>query len=257
MNKIASCFVGVGLGALVLSGCAAPSASAPRNTGSEASDVMGIGPELPLATAAGLGDSAAPSGDASASAAGTPGDASTPADEEFWQRNQAPLGTATAAIEEQFPDEFAYAFFDDSSAMHVAFTGSAPAEAVALLQSTGLPYVVVESVGFNAAEYQAVANDVSEQTSQYVTADRQVAVSPKPSIAPGVITVSFLSTDPDLTTDPGLTAPAGSRYKPVAVDLPFTVTFDDTQTSPFTMGTGTEKVGPSVEEQLALAPGER
>jgi hypothetical protein len=242
MNKLASCFAGVALTALALSGCAASSAAGAGGSAPESAVHVGIetGRVLP------------------SNVTGVPHDAVDLNEEGVWERHYAPLGTATAAIEEQFPDEFAYAFFDDSAAMHVAFAGPAPSEAVALLQNTGLPFVVVEFVGFNNAEYLAAADLVAEQTLQYVTDERQVSVSPKPTIEPGTIKVSFLSTDPELTTDPGLTAPpAGSRYTPVTVDAPFTVTFDDTYTSPVVMGIGTEKVGPSVEEQLALAPGEK
>ncbi|TFC87412.1 hypothetical protein [Cryobacterium sp. TMT4-31] len=263
MNKLASCFVSVGLAAIALSGCAGVSAATASASDSEskfgASNVMGIGTEqekdqlLPLAAAAGPADSAEPT-----DSAGTPADASTPADGEFWERNYAALGTATAAIEEQFPNEFAYAFFDEVPAMHVAFAGPAPTEAVTLLHDTGLPYVIVASVGFNAAEYGAAQDDVFDQIRQYITPERQVSVSSDPSAGPGAIKVSFLSTKPEFTTDPGLTAPlARSRYKPITVDAPFTVTFDDTYTSPIIMGTGTEKVGPSIKEQSALAPGER
>ncbi|POH59603.1 hypothetical protein C3B59_17045 [Cryobacterium zongtaii] len=170
-----------------------------------------------------------------------PADASIPGDDEFWEANYAPLGTATAAIEEQFSEEFGYAFFDKTPAMHVAFKGPAPAEAVALLQNTGLPFVIVESVGFNAAEYQAAANEVSRQTRQYVSAERQVQVSQSPSTVPGLIEVSFQSLDPTLTTDPGLA-------ESIDVDPPFSVAFDATNTSPVTMGVGTEQVLPPIDK---------
>lgn len=242
MKKLAFCFASVALTALALSGCAAPSATGAGESAPESAVHVGMETDRVLPAAA----------------TSVPDDAVDPNEEGVWERHYAPLGTATAVIEERFQDEFAYAFFDDSAAMHVAFAGSAPTEAVTLLQDTGLPFVVVESVGFNNVEYVAAVQAVGEQTLQYVTDERQVSVTPKPTMKPGAITVSFLSVDPELTTDPGLTAPpTGSRYKPVTVDAPFTVTFDDTYSSPFVMGIGTEKVGPSVEEQLALAPGEK
>lgn len=155
----------------------------------------------------------------------------------FWEENQAPLGDATALIEGQFPGEFAYGFFDDDSAMHVGFKGAAPAEAVALLEGTGLPYVVIESVGFNAADYQVAAEDLADQLRTYVTDDRQVSVSQNSAIAPGALKVSFQSEDPALTTDPGIAEPAANArssesVQPVDVDTPFTVVFDDSHTSP-------------------------
>ena len=221
MNKLASCLVAVGLAALVLSGCATPPVAEP-NDAAGASAVLGVGTEPVLPDT-------------------PPADASTPGDDEFWEANYAPLGTATAAIEVQFPDEFGYAFFDKTPAMHVAFKGSAPAEAVVLLQSTGLPFVIVESVGFNAAEYQAAANEVSRQTRQYVSAERQVQVSQSSSTVPGLIEVSFKSVDPTLTTDPGLA-------ESIDVDPPFSVAFDAANTSPVTMGVGTEQVLPPIDE---------
>jgi hypothetical protein len=221
MNKLAARFVGAGLAALVLTSCATPPASDPGDV-TTAPDVMGAGTEQVLPNS-------------------TPPDASIPGDEEFWEANYAPLGTATAAIEEQFPDEFGYAFFDKTPAMHVAFKGLAPAAAVVLLQNTGLPFVTVESVGFNAAEYQAAANEVSRQTRQYVSAERQVQVSQSSSTVPGLIEVSFQSLNPTLTTDPGLA-------ESIDVDPPFSVAFDATNTSPVTMGVGAEQVLPPIEE---------
>lgn len=100
-----------------------------------------------------------------------------------------------------------------------------------MLQGTGLPHVVVvESVGFNAADYQAAANDVANQTSKYVTEERQVTVSQDPSAGPRAITARFQSLVPKLTTDPGIA-------KSLTVDAPSTITFDDTNTSPITTST--------------------
>jgi len=224
MNKLASCFVAAGLAALALTGCATPPAI-DRGASGEAGAATGFGTEQVLPTAAPT----------------APSDAAAPGDDESWEVNYAPLGTATDAIEEQFSDEFGYAFIDDASAMHVGFKGAAPAGAVALLQNTGLPFVIVESVGFNAAEYQTAANQVAKQTRKYVTTERQVQVSQKSSTVPGLIEVSFQSLDPSLTTDPGLA-------RSVKVELPFTVAFDDTNTSPINGGTGTEKVFPSKDD---------
>jgi hypothetical protein len=226
MNKLASCLVGIGLTTLALSACTAPSATDSEHSSSDT-------------TAIGVGMEQVVPGDPTETA--LPADSSAMYEEGFWEQNQAPLGTATAAIQEQFPREFAYAFFDDSSAMHVGFSGSAPTEAVALLENTGLPYVIVESLGFNAAEYETATDVVVDQTLRYVTEERQVTVSSVPSAGPGVIVVSFQSDDPELTTNPGLT-------EAITVEEPFTVTFDDTNTSPTIMGTGTEQVLPPQDE---------
>ncbi|POH64765.1 MULTISPECIES: hypothetical protein [Cryobacterium] len=221
MTKLASYFVAAGLAALLLSGCATPPVSEPA-AAAGAGAVLGVDTKQVLPQT-------------------PPADASTPGDDEFWEANYAPLGTATAAIEEQFPEEFGYAFFDKTPTMHVAFKGSAPAEAVVLLQNTGLPFVIVESVGFNAAEYQTAANEVTRQTRQYVSAERQVQVSQSSSDVPGLIEVSFQSLDPTLTIDPGLA-------ESIDVDPPFSVAFDATNTSPVTMGVGTEQVLPPIDE---------
>lgn len=202
MHKITSALVGVSLSALALTGCAATSAE-------------GLEPAAAVNVERGLSPAAASL---------APDDSSVLGDD-FWEVNQAPLGTATAAIEEQFPDDFAYAFFDDASAMHVGFKGVAPSEAVALLAATGLPHLTIDGVGFNAAEYQAAAESVSDQLREYVTDDRQVSVSQNSELAPGALKVSFLSEESRLTSDPGL---ADS----VRVDEPFKVIFDSTNTSP-------------------------
>jgi len=204
MNKITSSLVGVSLSALALSGCAASSAAGDQpsrvaSLESSSSDRM--------------------------EAAVMPPEWSPEEHDQFWQENQAPLGDATALIEEQFPNEFAYAYFDDLSAMHVAFAGEAPAEAVALLEATGLPHFMIEEVGFNAAEYQEAADSVSEQLSEYVTEERQVSVSQNSELAPGGLKVSFLSEDASLTRDPGVA-------ESVSVDAPFKVIFDFTNTEP-------------------------
>ena len=205
MKKLASCFVGAGWAAVVLSGCYAPAAVSVEPT---ATALTTVGEEA-----------------STERATSAPADTLTVDDEEFWVLNQAPLGIAAGAIEEQFPDEFAYAFFDESSALHVGFAGTAPADAVALLKRTGLAHVVIESVGFNAAEYQAAADSVSGQIRRYVTAERQAQVAQDPSFGVGVILVSFQSEDPRLLGDPGLA-------ESVILDAPFRIVFDFTNTTP-------------------------
>ena len=214
MKKLTCWLVGAGLAAVVLSGCSAPSDA-------------GIEPVASAVTAVGEDAAAgrATSAPSTTSASGAPRDRLTVDDEEFWVINQAPLGIAAGAIEEQFPDEFAYAFFDESSALHVGFAETAPAEAVALLRGTGLAYVVIESVGFNALEYQAAADSVSAQIRRYVTEERQAQVAQYPTFGPGVILVSFQSEDPRLLGDPGLA-------EAIILDAPFRIVFDFTNTTP-------------------------
>ena len=183
INTIATSLVGVGLSALLLSGCAAAPA-----VGAEALDSRVDSPEITRV-------------------------------------QTGPLGDAAGRIEEQFPNDYAYALFDDENAIHVAFKAEAPADAVAILEATGQPHVVVESVGFNAADYQAAMDSVVRQTEKYVTTEREVSVAQDPSIGAGVISVSFQSNDPSLLADPGI-------VKSLEVDAPFQLVFDDTNTSP-------------------------
>jgi hypothetical protein len=140
-----------------------------------------------------------------------------------------PLGDAAGLIEEQFPNDFAYALFDDDNAIHVAFKAEAPADAVAILEATGQPHVVVESVGFNATDYSAAQDSVVRQTQKYATTEREVSVASHPSIGAGVITVSFQSNDASLLGDPGI-------VESLEVDAPFKIVFDDTNTSPVAWG---------------------
>jgi hypothetical protein len=187
MNKIATSLVGVGLSALVLSGCAAAPA-----VGAEVIDSRIDSPEITRV-------------------------------------QTGPLGDAAGLIEEQFPNDFAYALFDDDNAIHVAFKAEAPAHAVAILEATGQPHVVVESVGFNAADYSAAQDSVVRQTQKYATTEREVSVASDPSIGAGVITVSFQSNDASLLGDPGI-------VESLEVDAPFKIVFDDTNTSPVAWG---------------------
>jgi hypothetical protein len=208
MIKITSCLMGVGLIALALTGCTSPVAS---------DDVWDpttrLDADQPL------------EGEACVSTRVSPVDESTLHDEEFWVATQGPLALAAGSIEEQFPDEFAYDFFDDRSTLHVGFKATAPAEAVGILEDTDLPYVVIEAVGFNAADYQAATDKVSEQTKHYVTEDRTVTIGQEPRLSPPGIVIGFHSDDPWLTKNPGL-------EQSLEVDPRFRILFDFTDTSP-------------------------
>jgi hypothetical protein len=204
MHKMTSVLASVSLAALVLSGCAA--AEAVRPVGLESSaDVQRVQRTTETPAPEVMSDEEAAAFDELA-------------------RAQAPLGDAVGLIEEQFPNDYAYAFFE-VDILHVAFKGAAPAGAVAILEATGLPREVVESAGFNAAEYQAAMDSVSEQTEKYATEERDVQVGQDPKLEPGAILVSFLSDDKKLTADPGLT-------DSLEVDARFRVIFDFTETSP-------------------------
>jgi hypothetical protein len=204
MNKITTGLVGVGLSALMLSGCATGPAA-----GTEGVETTSDAQRVESATEA-------------------------PATEEMSEEEalafdelaklQEPLSVAVGAIEEQFPNEFAYTFFEEAT-LHVGFKAAAPEDAVALLEATGGSYVVIEEAGFNTVEYQAAMDSVSEQTGKYVTEERSVTVAQDPTLAPGAIVVQFHAEDKQLTKDPGL-------VDALDVDAPFRVIFDFTETSP-------------------------
>jgi hypothetical protein len=204
MHKITSALVGASLSALVLSGCTAAPSPAAEGVAST-SDAQ----RVESATEAPATDEMSPEEsrafDALAEA-------------------QGPLGIAVGEVEEQFPNEFAYTFFDDAT-LHVGFKAAAPQGAVALLEATGGSYVVIEEAGFNTVEYQAAMDSVSEQTGKYATEERTVTVAQDPTLEPGAIVVQFHAEDKQLTKDPGL---ADS----LDVDAPFRVIFDFTETSP-------------------------
>lgn len=229
MKKSASCFVGIGLTVLALSGCAAPSTTA---VGSSATTSAAVGAEevLPeqwgIFTAETGDEKVGPSVEEELAVADQAESTGTPlelapysAEEEEWARTQAPLGTAAAAIEQRFASESAYNYFDDSNALVVAFAGSAPAEAVSLLEATQLPFSIVENVGFNRAEYLAAVSDVSAQARQFVSSEVQTWVAPAPDVAPGAIVVTVNSRDETLRV------PTSAQVRSVSVEEPFSVTF--------------------------------
>jgi hypothetical protein len=200
-HKITSTLIGLSLSALALSGCAAaPAAGAEglrltTDLQQEVQHTAEVPAEMSEEEAAAFDELA---------------------------KLQEPLSVAVGAIEEQFPDDLSYTFFDDET-LTVAFKSAAPADAVALLTATGGSYVVLESVGYDADEYQAAVDSVVQQTEEFAMEDRVVSVGSQPHLEPGAIVVSFHSEDKGLTADPGL---ADS----LDVDPRFRVIFDFTNT---------------------------
>ena len=208
MHKVTSALVGVSLSALMLSGCtAAPAAPAAGAEGSESSA------DAQLVESA----TKAPATDEMSAEEARAFDELAEA--------QGPLGIAVGGVEGQFPNEFAYTFFEEAT-LHVGFKAAAPDDAVALLEATGGSYVVTEEAGFNSVEYQAAMDSVSEQIGKYVTEERTVTVAQDPTLEPGAIVVQFHAEDKQLTQDPGLA-------DALEVEAPFRVIFDFTDTSPF------------------------
>jgi hypothetical protein len=216
MHRITSHLVGLTLATLILSGCAAesltgidgpkPATDATRNQPATAAPASTAPVSTAVAEEQELSEDEAKAFDEIA-------------------RTQEGPGIAVGVIEELFPDDFAYAFFDETTAIRVAFKSGVPAEAVALLEATDQAYLTVEGVGFNAVEYQAAMDSVSEQTLKYATKDRAVTVSQHPSLAQGAILVAFHAEDKTLTSAPGLA-------ESLTVDDRFRIIFDFTDTAP-------------------------
>ena len=117
-------------------------------------------------------------------------------DQVEWALHQKPMGDAASVIEEQFADEYAFAYFGSAArTFTIAFAGTAPAGAQALLDATGLPYTSIEDVGFTDSEYQAAVRAVTKQVQAKLSSGAGFTISPDPTIAPGAITVAVNGAD--------------------------------------------------------------
>ena len=136
-----------------------------------------------------------------------------------WALHQKPMGDAASVIEEQFADEYAYAHFGPAArTFTIAFDGTAPAGAFALLDATGLPYTSIENVGFTDSEYQAAARAVTKQVQAKLIAGAGFSISPDPTITPGAITVAI--DGDDAATRQRMLDELGT----ITVEAPFSVT---------------------------------
>jgi len=123
MKKLASCIVGLGLTALALSGCAAP--SAPGN-GSD----LGDAPSLPVDPPSEIEIAAIPN-------------------EEF--------ASAVVPVLESFPNDYAFFYFDSEHKPVIGFTDKAVPTVMEAVTSTGQQAQIIEDTGFTQAEYRATA----------------------------------------------------------------------------------------------------
>lgn len=145
-----------------------------------------------------------------------------------WAVYQKPLGDATSVIEEDFPDEYAFAYFGPNRTFTVGFAGDAPAGAVALLDGTGLPYSTVEAVGFTDADSQATVTRVSGEVMALLGDADLLSDGSAPGAgfsvwadhptAPGAIVVEITGDDTDIRTV------AMAAVATVSVGAPFTMT---------------------------------
>ena len=140
-------------------------------------------------------------------------------DQVEWALHQKPMGDAASVIEEQFADEYAFAYFGSATrTFTIAFAGTAPAGAQALLDATGLPYTSIENVGFTDSEYQAAARAVTKQVQAKLIAGAGFSISPDPTITPGAITVAI--DGDDAATRQRMLGELGT----ITVEAPFSVT---------------------------------
>jgi hypothetical protein len=175
MHTIRTALIGVGMAAVVLSGCAAGTVVA--SDGREpANQIRRDEPATTPTSYEDMSDEEALAFDELATA-------------------QGPLGIAAGEIEEQYPEDFAYAFFEEAT-LHVGFKAAAPEDAVARLAATEGSYVVIEEAGFNTIEYLAAMNSVSDQVHQYTTVVPGLSVGQTPRREPGAIVVSSSTGDP-------------------------------------------------------------
>jgi hypothetical protein len=149
------------------------------------------------------------------------------AEEAEWALYQAPFGTAASAIETDFADDFAFAYFGPERSFTIGFTADAPAGALALLDGTGLPYSTIEAAGFTSAEYESAISAVGNEVTDRLDAADLLShasgeglgfmVGGDPTIAPGTIVITIVGADTDTRQD-GMAAVAE-----VSADPRFTV----------------------------------
>ncbi|WP_146215808.1 hypothetical protein [Cryobacterium arcticum] len=122
------------------------------------------------------------------------------AEEIEWATYQNPLAEAAALVTTEFPDDYSLAYFGPNRTFTIAFSGDAPAGALATLDATGLPYSTLEGLGFTEADYQAASNNVSRQVSQALDAEElspaaSFSVNSDITKAPDVIVVTITGDD--------------------------------------------------------------
>ena len=122
------------------------------------------------------------------------------AEEIEWATYQNPLAQAATLVTTDFPDDYAVAYFGPNRTFTIAFSGDAPAGAIATLDATGLPYSTLEGLGFTEADYEAASNLVSRQVSQALAAAdlspaASFSVDSDITVAPDVIVVTITGDD--------------------------------------------------------------
>jgi hypothetical protein len=145
-----------------------------------------------------------------------------------WALYQAPFGTAASAIETEFADAFAFAYFGPERSFTIGFAADAPAGAIALLDGTGLPYSTFEDVGFTDAELQTAVSVLVDDVSDLLDdadvllddsgAGAGFSIGADSTVSPGLIKVEITGDDSDIRRA-GMAAVAE-----VSTEAPFSVT---------------------------------
>lgn len=94
-------------------------------------------------------------------------DAFTEEQEMALGERQAPQSMAITAVQEAFPDDYAYGFITDDG-FGMSFKAEAPPEALAILDAVGDPYELHENVGFTELDAQAQLNRVIDVVQEAV-----------------------------------------------------------------------------------------
>lgn len=87
------------------------------------------------------------------------GDYSVEHEMEIGER-EGPWGSAVDAVRTTFPDDYAYGYITDEG-FGISFMGTAPPEALAILDAAGRPYDLHENVGFTEVNIQPQLERVS------------------------------------------------------------------------------------------------
>ncbi|TFC54539.1 MULTISPECIES: hypothetical protein [unclassified Cryobacterium] len=156
--EIASCFIGLGLTALALSGCAAASAE-------------GIEPT-----------------------AASPANSLTPAEVKSAAVPNEEFSSAVGPVLESFPNDYAFFYFDSELKPVIGFTNEAVPAVLAAVKSTGQPAQILEDSGFTDAEYNATAEQlVADLQATWPTNVPFPMIGARPDFGVGVLGVTRIA----------------------------------------------------------------
>ena len=103
-------------------------------------------------------------------------DAFTPEQELAASERETPQVMAINAVQEAFPDDYAYGYITDEG-FGMSFKGDAPPDALAILDAVGDPYELHENVGFTELDVQSQISRVMDLVESAV-GDQSFMASP-------------------------------------------------------------------------------